>query len=588
MNLDAMKAGRAGFLLILPLFVLLLAAGCTGSANNNAAPYSPETGHPADFVTTHPTFAMADSSTCTPCHGADLSGGTSRVSCSATSWNGIACHAGGPGHGSQDWVDNVHFLRAKTSLASCNQCHGADLRGGTSGLSCFAASFNGFGACHTNGPDHLAADYVSVTHRTNALPDGSACFQCHGADLLGGLSGVSCFSASRNGITCHATGPVFHPASWLDCTARGTNNWHGTAYANNSPVCFTCHGDPTTSPKCISTCHYGLGGRVPPGLSLTWSHGLSGHHDNGITFDNAIQAVCINCHATHNRFGQQPLCHNCHPPFPGSSHPANWKQAHAPAARTAGVSALAGTCGGSSGGTSCHGATLLGAAGPSCVSCHTGEAMTVAANLSNCRTCHGNPPPGNPPLTQPNGLFPNIAGAHGKHLLSGVTCATCHTGAGMPLAPAVQTSLLHSDGIVQLTFAAGYNAQTGTLGYTGAATRTCVATICHGGQTTPDWRRTPAALACTACHKSSATAPPQFNDYRNSPFSRHTFHIGRTACTTCHDAAWLAVAANHYPDPKATTFPPGAAIASLRAQLSYVAPGSNESSCNTTGLGSCH
>lgn len=581
MNLDAKRAGRAGFLLILPLLVLLLAAGCTGSANNDAVPYDADAGHPAGFVTTHPTLAMSNSATCTPCHGADLAGGTSRVSCSASTWNGIACHAGGPGHGTQAWVDNVHFLRAKTSIASCNQCHGADLRGGTSGLSCFAASFNGFGACHTNGPDHLAANYVSATHRTNALPDGSSCFQCHGTDLRGGLSGVSCFSASRNGVACHASGPVFHPASWLDCTARGTNNWHGTAYSNNNPPCGNCHDVTPTSPKCTSTCHYTFGGgRVPPTLIATWSHGLTNHHQAPI-MDNAVQAVCVNCHATHNRFGQQPLCHNCHPPFPGSSHPANWRQAHAPASRAAGVAALPATCGGTSGNTSCHGATLQGAAGPSCVSCHGGEPLTVAANLSNCRTCHGNPPPGTPPLSQPAGVFPNIAGAHAKHLLAGVTCATCHTGAGM-------TTALHFDAILQVSFEAGYNARTGTLGYTGATTRTCVATICHGGQTTPDWRRAPATLACTACHKSSATAPPQFNDYGNARFGEHTWHIGRFACTTCHDSAWLAVASNHYPDPKATAFPPGAAAASLRGQLAYVAPGSNKSSCNTSGLGSCH
>jgi predicted CxxxxCH...CXXCH cytochrome family protein len=310
---------------------------------------------------------------------------------------------------------------------------------------------------------------------------------------------------------------------------------------------------------------------------------LSGHHDTPITSDNLIENVCVNCHATHNRFGQPPLCHNCHPPFPGSNHPANWRQAHAPASRTAGVAALAGTCGGTNGNVSCHGASLQGAGGPACASCHTGETLLLTANLSNCRTCHGNPPPGTPPLSQPNGVFPNIAGAHAKHAaLAGVTCATCHTGAGM-------TSPLHFDTLLQVSFPAGYNAQNGTLGYTGAATRTCTATICHGGQATPDWRRTPATLACTACHKSSAVAPAQYNDYRNTPFTRHTEHIGRAGitCTSCHDAAWLAVASNHYPNPTATTFPTGAAAASLRATLNYAAPGSSEGSCTTPATG-CH
>jgi predicted CxxxxCH...CXXCH cytochrome family protein len=233
----------------------------------------------------------------------------------------------------------------------------------------------------------------------------------------------------------------------------------------------------------------------------------------------------------------------------------------------------------------CHGSDLSGGNGPACRACHAGEGLDNTAQLSNCRTCHGNPPPGVPPLSQPAG-YPNLAGAHAKHAaLSGVACATCHTGAGMPPAPAVQTSLLHFDNVLQVAFAAGYNARSGILGYA-AATRSCTATICHGGQPTPDWRRTPATLACTGCHKSSATAPLQYNDWSNVPFGEHTFHIGRfgtgNSCTICHDAAYLAVAANHYPNPKATTFrnPP----ASLRASLNYAPPGSSKSNCSTGGI----
>lgn len=195
--------------------------------------------------------------------------------------------------------------------ASCKPCHGDDLRGGISRVSCFASSWNGF-SCHGAGPVFHPADWVR-THKNSARPDGASCKPCHGSDLAGGTSGVSCFSASWNGISCHAGGPAFHPLSWLDCTYRGTKNpdntynWHGTAYGYNSPPCAQCHD---TNVKCV-LCHFDIAGRKAP-VGSTWSHGLSGHNDARIADNAAVSQVCVNCHETHNRFGQQPICHNCH------------------------------------------------------------------------------------------------------------------------------------------------------------------------------------------------------------------------------------------------------------------------------------
>jgi hypothetical protein len=582
----AVKTHRRAAVPTLLLFLAVaLLAGCTGSANNNAVPYDPVKGHPADFVTTHPTFAMRDTNGCTPCHGIDLKGGTSLVSCSSASWNGIACHGGGPGHGTQDWVDNVHFLRAKASLASCQLCHGGDLQGGTSGLSCYAASFDGFGACHTSGPDHLlqAATWVVTSsavpnvvqgHQTAALPDGASCRPCHAANypadntLSGGKSGVSCSSASRSGFSCHATGPGFHPTSWLDCTVRGTNSWHGTVAQNNPGSCTDCHGLIDTSPKCTQVCHYTSGGRRVPSLS-SWIHPTIDNH--ALFTDNAVNSVCVNCHATHNKFGQQPVCHNCHPPFPGGNHDNGWLLSHAPAARAGTASCAAG-----SGTSTCHGTNLAGGSGRACTACHAGEAL--ASHLADCRSCHGNPPPGSPALSQPTG-YPNVAGAHAKHAaLPGVTCATCHSGAGM-------TTARHFDNLVQVAFPTAYNAQSGTASFLAGTLPSgrCNTVKCHGGQLTPDWR-TAGSLACAACHKASTVTPAQYNDYGNSPFTRHTYHIGRgIACTTCHNSTWLAVPSNHWPNLTSTTMP--AAAPSLNS-MGYVSPGNNEcTSGNATG---CH
>ncbi|MDA8122535.1 MAG: hypothetical protein M0Z38_08230 [Deltaproteobacteria bacterium] len=212
------------------------------------------------------------------------------------------------------WVSgtgsSLHYVYASIDGgAACKPCHGDDLLGGISRVSCYSASWNGF-SCHSGGPVFHGPGWVQA-HQVSARPDGAACKPCHGADLLGGTSGVSCYSASRNGTACHAGGPAFHPLTWLDCTVRGTNSWHATAYGNNTPPCATCHDLGT---KCI-LCHFTIGGTKYP-VGSTWSHGRSGHDDDSIADNASVTVVCVNCHDTHNRFGHPPVCHNCHAPYP--------------------------------------------------------------------------------------------------------------------------------------------------------------------------------------------------------------------------------------------------------------------------------
>ena len=66
-----------------------------------------------------------------------------------------------------------------------------------------------------------AANWI-VDHRPSFLSNQSPCRQCHGSDLLGGISRVSCFSPEFSGQACHANGPVGHPDGWRDrCARRG-------------------------------------------------------------------------------------------------------------------------------------------------------------------------------------------------------------------------------------------------------------------------------------------------------------------------------------------------------------------------------
>lgn len=195
------------------------------------------------------------------------------------------------------------------------------------------------------------------SHKIFAGPDGSVCGSCHGNTLQGGTSGVSCFSASVNGQTCHAGGPAFHSAAWLDKTGRGTNGWHATAYQNNIPVCVDCHD---LGAKC-TLCHFSIGGsKVPSGSA--YSHGVPSGHS---AFASPQADVCVNCHEVNNRFGHmpQPFCHNCHAPFPvpAGTHGKGWLNLD----NNAGF----------------HGAFVPG------ITCETSECHPISGHPT-CTTCH--------------------------------------------------------------------------------------------------------------------------------------------------------------------------------------------------------
>jgi len=140
--------------------------------------------------------------------------------CSIESDSGEVFVAGDDGH-VENWA-NIAFLRtdvfhgsevkdlssasgatdAEISVELCAECHGADLDGGISGISC--------SACHrapdgnVQRPNHLvdwlaARDDPVHFHASyaHAFPTSCAGF-CHGNDLTGGL-GPSCFDCHQPG-----------------------------------------------------------------------------------------------------------------------------------------------------------------------------------------------------------------------------------------------------------------------------------------------------------------------------------------------------------------------------------------------------
>lgn len=546
------------------------------------------------------------------------------------------------------------------------------------------------------------------THPSYARPDGNACTECHGDDLRGGISKVSCFSASRNGVVCHPAGPAFHPLDWLNKTGA---NFHGTAFRDNVTVrnlaCDACHDPGTPALYNCLDCHFTQdGGRIPPGSP--YPHGqITGHTTHGpLDTLNAVTAVCVRCHEINNSFGHmaQPFCHNCHSPAPAGFHPAGWinPDNHGAAAKAApGPStgfeicqnchgnnfAGSGTAPSCVNNASCHGSGVASPHSPApwrlefgsppttrrhtntdntvpgnptaCAWCHRGNGTVVITlptpppaspvpgcfnntlchgdvlaaphpvrpyanhpadaqaqfntfcnnchnmdlprilvnapyciechkggspfTFTGCASCHGNPPAGAAPV---GAVFPNIAGAHAKHnALDNVqgVCNTCHNGGG------TGTGLQHFyDNVggapgVDVAFLATYNAESGATTFN-ATTLACGNASCHGGQTTPNWQTGTIDVvnACLSCHASGTT---QFNSYNSGEHTRHTNEFGLSAatCKRCHDATKVNVV-GHF-DALSTSAFEQTARSTLLTALQY-----NGTSCNPSagGLSGCH
>jgi predicted CxxxxCH...CXXCH cytochrome family protein len=483
---------RKPFSLIYMLFLLPVLSACSNP--NDQAPAAGQV-HGRTHLVSHTAVSRDTIETrCVMCHQVTQNGSRpnddapSCFSAGFTNSDGstTGCHAAGPGstHDLPYDTPELHGEEAKADLATCQACHGTpgttDFDGGSSGISC--------ADCHTaadahptrwQGDNDTSTDYAS-SHR-NAGKQSTACAICH--DVVEGnpapnANAPSCFSASftnGDGSTtgCHASGPgATHPLPYTDPLQ------HGADAKDNLASCVPCHATPADA---------GTGDNPRFNVAI-------GDLVNG----------CEDCHET-NTAHPTPL-------WTGTA-----ATSHATANRMAADCAL------------CHGANLNGPAeggvGTACIDCHTaGSPLTE----TNCTSCHNWPPDGQAPAGD---QYPNRDGAHAVHNgLAGVNgnCSVCHQGAGTG-------SALHFNGghpaAVSLTSV--YNAQSGAASYNTAA-KTCGATRCHGGQTTPHWFDDSIDVdsACRECHAINGGQD-------NSPTSgEHEEHSGYS-CTACHDSAKL-------------------------------------------------
>ena len=95
-------------------------------------------------------------------------------------------------------TDNTHGVKVlETGYASCKSCHGVDLKGGKTGKGCFD--------CHQTYPhtDEWTVFASSNGHKNYIETNMNAidyCKDCHGDNLTGGKSGVSCLNCHQEGF----------------------------------------------------------------------------------------------------------------------------------------------------------------------------------------------------------------------------------------------------------------------------------------------------------------------------------------------------------------------------------------------------
>lgn len=267
--------------------------------------------HPADWTKsgTHGAYFYRARKSCNTCHGDDLKGGTSKVSCQS-------CHAGFP-HEPQWKAAGVHgseFLRNPTS---CKSCHGQDLKGGGVQRSCTECHQNFPHAAQWALPSNHGAAFIDGLKHGEVAPQKTSCLKCHSESDSEGVqrSSTQQFVSCKS---CHKTFP--HPDSEV------WKREHGLKFVQNKGNCKVCHGEDLQGGlvgKSCATCHdkypHAPDWAKPTAHGTTYVSGLDQQRDAGTRRPKDKQ--CLLCHTLkdpnpHPLSAQSVSCANCHVGMP--------------------------------------------------------------------------------------------------------------------------------------------------------------------------------------------------------------------------------------------------------------------------------
>ena len=355
------------------LLLALLVLGCAAERERGGTPSTGVHG-PGVLVEGHPDFHGEelrevdwDFGACAACHGDDLAGGISGVSCQT-------CHEEGPTSCGtcHDQTSGAHPAHLVTAEVPCAECHVVPARWDDEGHLRRDGRRDDAPAEVVLGP--LAARDLVPPRRTeppryDAATATCSGVYCHGATLGDPRATVTAprWDQPADGAcgTCHGVPPANHASDRCgSCHATAT---HVDAVIDVGTGCASCHGD-ATSPAPPR----GLGGETSPQVLAVGAHRA---HVEARTLRGPI--ACATCHVV-------PQARDA-PGHIDSPEPAEVVAA-------IGWDRAAATCAGT-----CHGAARplwTGAGGDeaTCGTCHglppDDDAHTPAMNLASCTTCH--------------------------------------------------------------------------------------------------------------------------------------------------------------------------------------------------------
>ena len=420
----------------------------------------------------------------TQCHGADFKGGLSGVSCQK-------CHTTYP-H-TTDWdLPSNHGLMAKgDGKTLCKSCHGEDLTGGDAHVSCFQ--------CHSQYP-HASRWKDSDEHGifVNQKGKGTCATACHGPDLSGGLSNVSC-------TTCHTLYP--HSAAWstghgpttLQVGKDTCEGCHGTDYKTvlGDKNCFSCHTD------------------YPHPEDTVWLPYNGGHGERVMVTYNENTEKCQGCHGGDLKTEKNgKTCFTCHPSFPHPGTPWEDYEGHGAYVLTT-LENNKTSC------ELCHGDDLMGGiSGQSCFECHPGY-----PHLEGWKTDNGVP--------QEHGL---AAYGDGKNSCASASCHGADFAGNPPSIPGCKSAECHPQfPHTEANWVNGYSSGHMTTflqlvdnGEPAACTE------CHGA----DYDRVMNNTACTQCHQTGEVLHeaswPGGTGHGTYFSNQYNSQSADTYCANCH------------------------------------------------------
>lgn len=471
----------------------------------------------------------------------------------------------------------MHGAEMKMQAQSCKACHGDDLSGGSSGVSCDGCHTpqspqlwrTNCTFCHGGTQDQTGAPPRSIdgtndpatekfpphhAHVTSTISAAVDCMQCHvkATDVLspghafdatpgvaetdfgGGLSKQAVYDGTStcSNLYCHGDGRgdngTVHkgdgPRSCASChasLASGATAWqkmsgahamHLSSATQGGATCTDCHNAVTKDNTTIAT----------PALHVNGQRDVqfSAVPQAGFAFDAAKQSCTGTCHG-YAHSGALWLA-----AAGGRFHPVGYSAAtaHGPDMELQRMD-----CRG------CHGATLTGgvqggydAAPPSCDSCHK------AGWRTNCVYCHGGGvnQTGAPPrdLAAAQSTVSQSFRAHTAHVTSTISkawdCTACHNKPTDVLS--VNHAFDSTPAKAEVTMAGGLS-PAGV--YNGGGS--CANMYCHGtGRTNGAYVDGSPTPSCSGCHPGLASSSTAWSTMSG----QHRKHLGLGyKCSDCHN-----------------------------------------------------